>query len=96
MRCRPIDLRGRVAQRAGIDDRVPAIDRLGLVSDHRHRRGPRHAVVFEVPHRGPAEVVEDAPGYAGVGARSLERAAEVADGRAVTMKDARDEAIRFL
>ena len=66
--------------RAGVevglgDDRVPAVDALRLVADHRHRRRARHARALKVPHRGPAEVVRDATGALGVLARRQPHAA---------------------
>src|SRR3989442_553529 len=37
-----------------------AVDRLRLVTDHRHRSRPWHAGTFQVPDRCPEEVVRDA------------------------------------
>jgi len=46
---------GGIAQHCFIRDRVPAVDALGLVADHLHRRLPIDADPSEIPHRRPPE-----------------------------------------
>ena len=47
----------RFLQRRGVDDRVAAIDCLGLVACQLHRGRSRHTGAFKVTYRGSPEVV---------------------------------------
>jgi hypothetical protein len=81
-----LELGAAVAQHALVGDRVPAIDRLGLMPDHRHRRRARHARPLEVAHGGPAKVVGDPARQACQPAGGRPRAAKALDGLPVAVK----------
>ena len=70
-------LGGPFLQHGRVDDGVPPIDRLGLVSHHRHGRRPRHPRPLEVAHSRPSEVVGDAARDTSLPAGSLPRPPEV-------------------
>jgi hypothetical protein len=61
------------AQVPVISNRVPPVDRLGLVSCQLHRDAPRDARAFEVAYSGPAQIVRNAPRAARLLAGCLER-----------------------
>ncbi len=83
--------RGRIPECAGIDDRVPAIDALDLVPDHRHRGRAGYAIPFQVATRRAPHIVQQPPGYARGGTRGLPGAAHVPDRLPVPVKDLWDD-----
>jgi len=60
-----VELRHALCRHAGVHNRVAPVDRLGLVAHQGHRGRARDARSLQVPHRRPAEVVQDAARDAG-------------------------------
>src|SRR2546422_921419 len=87
------ELHRRFLQHSRVGDRIPSINRLGLVTGHSHRSATGYPSTFKITDRGPAEVMDkpagDARSFASVGPR----AAEVLDCTSVRMnKNPRDHA----
>src|SRR5438132_1680514 len=73
------ELRRPLSEHALVRDRVPAIDRLGLVPDHLHRGRPWNSSPFKVPDCRSAEIVRDSVWDAGETTSRLPRSPKLLD-----------------
>jgi hypothetical protein len=60
-----IQFLGRLPAGGFVDDGISMVDGLGLVPNHRHRRGARHAGPLEIADGCSAEVMGNAAGTTG-------------------------------
>ncbi len=61
-----VQLGSALSEHRFVVDRVAPVNRLGQVSDHRHRGRARHASALEVPHGGPPQIVRETTRESGV------------------------------
>src|SRR5580704_17109964 len=71
----------------GIDDRIAAIDRFGLVPGHRHSGGAGYAGALKVADRCAAEVVNKSPRGTRLAAGLCPCISEVSDWRSIRMHE---------
>ena len=67
-----IQFLGRLPAGGFVDDGISMVDGLGLVPNHRHRRGARYAGPLEIADGCSAEVMRNAAGTTGGQARRFQ------------------------
>src|SRR5262245_55369235 len=62
-----------------VRNRIPQIDRFGLVTGQFHRDRAGYASAFQISHGGPAQIVRNPAGTSGFATRGLEHLGERGD-----------------